>query len=150
MPEWITPELRPVWWRASPSSFSSTTTRAPGTRTPKRHAVARPTMPPPTTARSALRTAWSARREARRHGRRAEPREPRGLGGHVVLREHVGALPRGQGFAVAQVLEEAQRDLREVLLVRDAQGVRDGDPQLAALLHDAHAGVARLQCRDLV
>src|SRR5262249_25627991 len=52
MPEWMTPELFPVWWVASLASFSRMTSRALGTRSPRAHAVARPTMPPPMIAMS--------------------------------------------------------------------------------------------------
>ena len=51
--EWITPLLRPVWCEASRSSFSRTTSRRPGRASSRRYAVARPTIPPPTTTRSA-------------------------------------------------------------------------------------------------
>src|SRR5438067_1395674 len=52
MPEWRTPELCPVWWAATRPSFSRTATRLPGKRRVNWSAVASPTMPPPTTARS--------------------------------------------------------------------------------------------------
>src|SRR5574341_1549560 len=52
MPEWITPELCPVWWVASVGSFSTITRRARGARSRSARAVARPTMPPPTIAMS--------------------------------------------------------------------------------------------------
>src|SRR3972149_6148390 len=54
MPEWMTPLVRPVWCAATRSSFSRTTTRAPGWRSSNAIAVARPTIPPPTTAMSQL------------------------------------------------------------------------------------------------
>src|SRR3954454_7683842 len=47
MPEWITPELRPVWWRAGACSFSRTTTLSP--RSASACATAKPTIPAPTT-----------------------------------------------------------------------------------------------------
>src|SRR6266705_1276933 len=52
MPEWMTPELWPVWCEARRGSFSRITRRAPGRRSRSAHAVARPTMPPPTMAMS--------------------------------------------------------------------------------------------------
>src|SRR5215203_2143256 len=48
----MTPLLRPVWWRASAGSFSSTATEIPGNRSVICIAVESPTMPPPITARS--------------------------------------------------------------------------------------------------
>src|SRR5581483_9547769 len=51
--EWMTPLLCPVWWRATSSSASATTSRTPGRRT-SACAVARPTMPPPMIAMSAV------------------------------------------------------------------------------------------------
>src|SRR2546427_3528245 len=45
MPEWMTPELLPVWCVASLASFSRMTRRARGARSPNARAVARPTMP---------------------------------------------------------------------------------------------------------
>src|SRR5260221_14764103 len=56
MPEWMTPELCPVWCRATRSSFSKSSTRVPGRREVISSAVARPTMPPPTIATSALQS----------------------------------------------------------------------------------------------
>src|SRR4051812_44465417 len=50
MPEWITPELWPLWCRPGPVSFSSTVIRASGWAWLSARAVARPTMPPPMTA----------------------------------------------------------------------------------------------------
>src|SRR5947209_17006605 len=52
MPECRTPELCPLWWAATWDSFSRTATRRPGNRRTNWYAVASPTMPPPTTARS--------------------------------------------------------------------------------------------------
>src|SRR5919197_84882 len=52
MPEWMTPELWPVWCAARRGSFSRSTRRAPGRRARSARAVARPTMPPPTIAMS--------------------------------------------------------------------------------------------------
>ena len=49
---WMTPELWPVWWAATLSSFSMTTRLLPGRSRRRLMAVARPTMPPPTTAKS--------------------------------------------------------------------------------------------------
>src|SRR5687768_11667077 len=49
MPACTTPELCPVWWAATRSSFSSTTTRLPGRRRVSSRAIASPTMPAPTT-----------------------------------------------------------------------------------------------------
>src|SRR5262245_37901310 len=54
----MTLELWPVWWRASPGSRSRTTTRRP-VRTAA-CAVARPTIPPPTTRTSNLGVALTA------------------------------------------------------------------------------------------
>src|SRR5437868_2058019 len=53
MPEWMTPELRPVWCSARWPSFSSTATVRPGNRRASWYATASPTMPPPITATSA-------------------------------------------------------------------------------------------------
>src|SRR5205823_13601914 len=52
MPEWMTPELWPVWCEPRRGSFSRITRRAPGRRSRSARAVARPTMPPPTIAMS--------------------------------------------------------------------------------------------------
>jgi hypothetical protein len=52
MPEWMTPELLPVWCVASLASFSRITMRARGARSPRARAVASPMMPPPMTAMS--------------------------------------------------------------------------------------------------
>ncbi len=52
MPLWITPLLRPVWWRAGPDSFSRTVTRVPGAARVSAYAVDRPTIPPPITSTS--------------------------------------------------------------------------------------------------
>lgn len=52
MPLWMTPLLRPVWWRAGPGSFSRTVTRVPGAARVIAYAVDRPTMPPPITSTS--------------------------------------------------------------------------------------------------
>src|SRR5712671_1196300 len=54
MPEWMTPLLWPVWWAAICGSFSSRSSRRRGWASVRASAVASPTMPPPTTARSAL------------------------------------------------------------------------------------------------
>src|SRR6266436_897216 len=54
MPEWMTPLLWPVWWAAICGSFSSSSSRRRGWASVRASAVARPTMPPPTTATSAL------------------------------------------------------------------------------------------------
>src|ERR1700679_2467018 len=50
MPEWITLELRPVWCSARRGSRSTTATVRPVRTTA--YAVARPTIPPPTTTTS--------------------------------------------------------------------------------------------------
>src|SRR5205809_3381751 len=65
MPEWMTPELWPVWCEARRGSFPRITRRAPGRRSRSARAVARPTMPPPTMAMSWV-TAGSATASARR------------------------------------------------------------------------------------
>src|SRR3954454_8139514 len=52
MPAWITPLLCPVWWAPSTVSLSTTTIFASGRRRAISRAVARPTIPAPTTARS--------------------------------------------------------------------------------------------------
>src|SRR6478609_6331324 len=52
MPAWITPLDRPVWCSPILRSASSTQRRASGWRISSSRATARPTMPPPTTARS--------------------------------------------------------------------------------------------------
>src|SRR5882757_8009816 len=52
MPLWMTPLLRPVWWRAGASSFSITVTLAPGAAWVRAYAVASPTMPAPITVKS--------------------------------------------------------------------------------------------------
>ncbi len=62
MPEWITPELWPLWCRAGPVSFSSTVIRAAGSARCSARAVARPTMPPPTTRYRRHRIAYSTAR----------------------------------------------------------------------------------------
>src|SRR4051794_37932882 len=50
MPACTTPLEWPVWWRATPSSFSSTAILAFGSRWSSSRAVARPRMPAPITA----------------------------------------------------------------------------------------------------
>src|SRR5918996_1760094 len=52
MPAWITPLLAPVWPVASSGARSSTTAFRSGRRRVSSRATARPTIPPPTTARS--------------------------------------------------------------------------------------------------
>src|ERR1700744_1377919 len=52
MPEWMTPEFRPVWWSARGGSRATTATVRPVRTTA--WAVARPTIPPPTTTTSYL------------------------------------------------------------------------------------------------
>src|SRR2546430_10989347 len=52
MPEWMTPELWPVWCEPRRGSFSRITRRARGRRSRSAGAVARRTMPPPTIAMS--------------------------------------------------------------------------------------------------
>src|SRR6185437_2200705 len=54
MPEWMTPLLWPLWWRAISGSFSSTARRSWGKRRVASMAVAKPTIPPPITRRSKL------------------------------------------------------------------------------------------------
>src|ERR1700726_2177095 len=54
MPAWTTPELLPVWWSATAGSRSNTHSEAPGWRRISSRAAARPTRPPPTTARAHL------------------------------------------------------------------------------------------------
>src|SRR5687767_12480084 len=48
MPAWTTPELWPLWCRASASSCSRTTTRVPGRRRRTSRPTASPRIPPPT------------------------------------------------------------------------------------------------------
>src|SRR5918992_4369898 len=52
MPAWIPPLLAPVWPVASAGARSSTTASRPGRRRVSSRATAKPTIPPPTTARS--------------------------------------------------------------------------------------------------
>src|SRR5215207_574889 len=52
MPAWMTPLLAPVWPVATADARSSTTRRRSGYRRASSRATARPTIPPPTTARS--------------------------------------------------------------------------------------------------
>src|SRR5687768_12136221 len=52
MPAWMTPLLAPVWPVARTEARSSTTASRPGRRRVSSRATARPTIPPPTTARS--------------------------------------------------------------------------------------------------
>ena len=54
MPAWMTPLEWPLWWTASPSSRSRTTTSESGWRRFSSRAVAIPTIPPPTTQTSQL------------------------------------------------------------------------------------------------
>src|SRR5512146_1994989 len=54
MPEWMTPLLWPLWWRAISGSFSSTARRNWGKRLVASMAVDRPTIPPPITRTSKL------------------------------------------------------------------------------------------------
>src|SRR5215208_4742978 len=53
----MTPLLWPVWWRPIDDSFSSTANLSPGRRFRRSRAVARPTIPPPTTTTSYHRCA---------------------------------------------------------------------------------------------
>src|ERR1700760_2351722 len=57
MPEWMTLEFRPVWWSARRGSRSTTATVRPVRTTA--WAVARPTIPPPTTTTSYLPLAFT-------------------------------------------------------------------------------------------
>src|SRR3954451_5786089 len=71
MPEWITPELRPVWWRAGACSFSRTTNLSP--RSASARATAKPTIPAPTTTTltgKLLLGFEKGRRAGRRHASR--------------------------------------------------------------------------------
>src|SRR5688572_25630789 len=52
MPAWMTPLLAPVWPVASTGARSSTTASRPGRRRVSSRATAKPTIPPPMTARS--------------------------------------------------------------------------------------------------
>src|ERR671915_236631 len=52
MPAWMTPLLAPVWPVAGTGARSSTTALRSGRRRVSSRATARPTIPPPTTARS--------------------------------------------------------------------------------------------------
>src|SRR5918992_611685 len=52
MPAWMTPLLAPVWPVAGSGARSSTTASRSGRRRVSSRATARPTIPPPTTARS--------------------------------------------------------------------------------------------------
>src|SRR5215471_18658598 len=61
MPEWMTPELCPLWCVASCGSFSSTPTLKFGYFFATCIAVAVPTMPPPITARSYLKLGMGCR-----------------------------------------------------------------------------------------
>src|ERR1700761_5274380 len=73
MPEWMTPEFRPVWCPARRGSRSTTATVRPVRTTA--WAVARPTIPPPTTTTSylpLLRTV-TIMTGGDRHGRCAGP-----------------------------------------------------------------------------
>src|SRR5664279_2732568 len=58
----MTPLLWPVWWAPASPSFSRRTTESRGSFSSRRHAVARPTIPPPTTAMSYVLT-FSSRQE---------------------------------------------------------------------------------------
>src|SRR5581483_5185315 len=72
MPAWTTPLLRPVWWRATASSFSRTVTVASGRSSPSRRATASPMIPAPTTPiriapiSTWKRSPWTAPRRPRR------------------------------------------------------------------------------------
>src|SRR3989454_8929577 len=94
MPEWMTPELWPVWCEARRGSFSRTTRRPPGWRSRSARAVARPTMPPPTMAMS-----WVGARGDPRHrhrGRRCRRRRWRCRGSPrapLLHRREGGRLP---------------------------------------------------------
>src|ERR671914_1618990 len=52
MPAWMTPLLAPVWPVATAGARSSTTASRPGRRRFNSRATAKPTIPPPMTARS--------------------------------------------------------------------------------------------------
>src|SRR5690242_21834500 len=87
MPEWMTPLLCPVWWAAIRGSFSSTISRRRGWASVRASAVARPTMPPPTIARSAL---WVTAE------RIPSPPPLRGEGTGLAQLEHDRAVIRAQ------------------------------------------------------
>src|SRR3989442_10980679 len=71
MPECNTPLFLPLACSPSASSFSSTTTRPAGGRRFNSRATARPTMPAPTTTKSALRGSLTGPRQATRPERAA-------------------------------------------------------------------------------
>src|SRR5437879_3067207 len=66
MPECNTPLFLPLACSPSASSFSSTTTWSAGCRRFNARATARPTMPAPTTTKSAVRGSFMGPRRARR------------------------------------------------------------------------------------
>src|SRR5260370_41654859 len=68
MPECSPPLLRPLACAPRAASFSSTTLRAAGWRTRSSRASARPTIPAPTTTKSALRPPLTEATAARRGG----------------------------------------------------------------------------------
>src|SRR6266567_2989675 len=77
MPEWITPELCPVWCPPTAGSLSTTASDVPGLRLRISRAAASPSIPPPTITTSYLVTAGlsgHARTPGRyRHGTNSAP-----------------------------------------------------------------------------
>src|SRR5215470_18503489 len=86
----MTPELWPVWWAATRSSFSSTVTVACGYRAVISWAVASPTIPAPMTTNPATRSAYGSRHpqhraDAHRHHRGEQAEHAGGDPGRVVV-----------------------------------------------------------------
>src|SRR4051812_26048428 len=117
MPAWMTPELRPVWCWAISFSRSSTTTLRP--RACSSRATARPTIPAPTTAMSAVLGAADRPRRLVELDRLAQPVLERDLcleahelarPGDVeeALRLAVGSrrVPDGLALEARQVVDE--------------------------------------------
>src|SRR5258706_7793639 len=129
MPEWMTPELCPVWCRATRSSFSKSSTRVPGRREVISSAVARPTMPPPTIATSALQSMPARAHRSGGPGGSQPASSSLGDVGALGLDVHgIQGLARGHEQAVPLGTAEAdvRADLRQADLA-DALAIRSED-----------------------
>src|SRR4051794_26814606 len=107
MPPWMTPEFDPVWWRATASSRSRTTTRSAGRRVSSSRAAASATMPAPTITRSASLNAADASRSGDDLDR--QPDDPVVLVAVAVERDVVGLLVAGAVGGLGEQRDRAGR-----------------------------------------
>src|SRR5512140_2977512 len=160
----MTPLLWPVWWAPASPSFSRRTTESRGSFSSRRHAVARPTMPPPTTATSYVFMSFPSAQEpplverdpsappddhvvlhldADLASRREEPLRRR-----EVLRRRLGVSRR------MVVVEDDARSAGEDRLAEERRGrdgrVRERAAEERGVLHEAVLGVEEEAAHDLL